>query len=285
MSVALLHEVPAPELVVLAPAALMSANELPASLSSAEVVDLRTITRPRAQETLLVSTAEAWHRGGIALGPAALKRRIVDSYDRIAERFSARWANHPPLQTLELFVLCLPANARVLDAGCGPGHHARFLAGCGHDVVGVDISQGMLHIARRSVRGVLLINMDIQRLRFPDGAFHGIWCAGAAMHVPREDMQSLLRSFRRILRPGGVLGLAMQVGRPSEIVDYEDDHRFFEYYRDTNELVRVVERAGFRLLVSDYGETARNTHGLDLRLKWATIYAEASENPATRRAE
>ena len=266
-----------PDLVLLAPGALVSAQDLPASFANAGIVDLRGMTTPAAQERPLVSAIEAWHRGGDRLTPTALKQRVVGSYDRIAEKFAARWSNHPPVQTLESFVSKLPATSRVLDAGCGPGHHAQFLARCGHEVTGIDLSEGMLRIARRSVHGIRLVKMDIQALRFPAGTFDGIWCAGAAMHIPREDILSLLRGFRSALRPAGVLGLAIQVGRSSEIVRYDDDDRFFEYYRDPGEVSRLVARAGFRVVASDYGETARNTHGLDLTLKWATVYAERCE--------
>lgn len=161
----------------------------------------------------------------------------------------------------------------MLDAGCGPGHHAAFLAARGHDVVGVDISAGMLRIARSRMPAGTFLRRDIQDLRFPPGVFDGVWCAGAAMHIPREEIVGVLRGFRRLVRPGGVVGVNMQIGRRSEVVEYDNDHRFFEYYRDVDEIARLIGRSGLRPVAVDVGTTSRNTHGLDLRLTWATIVA------------
>jgi SAM-dependent methyltransferase len=270
-----------PDLVVLAPGCQLSPPDLPEPLARAVVFDLRGETAPaRGQDTLAALVGDAVpssrDRTRRGLDHARLKRDIVRSYDCIAEKFAAQWVDHPPVQALETFVRLLPRRARVLDAGCGPGHHARFLSKCGNDVIGVDLSDGMLQIARRRVGAVPFVRMDIQALCFPAGTFDGVWCAAAAIHVPREEIRALLRGFRRTLRPGGVLALNMQVGRQSEVVDFHGDRRFFEYYRDGQDITAHVSSAGFAVAASDYGETSRNTHDADLTLRWVTVYARAS---------
>ena len=116
--------------------------------------------------------------------------------------------------------------------------------------------------------------------------FDGIWCAAMAIHVSREDLDALLRGFRRVLRPTGVLGINMQIGRPSEVVEYGRDMRFFEYYRNSEELEAIVRRAGFDLVATDYGETSRNTHELDLTLRWSTLIVRpASAGMVRKRSE
>jgi hypothetical protein len=79
-----------------------------------------------------------------------------------------------------------------------------------------------------------------------------------------------------MLRPNGIAGINMQVGRSSEVVDYDGDRRFFEYYRNGDEIAHLMGAAGFRVVGFDYGETARNTHNVDITLKWATVYAQGS---------
>ena len=111
--------------------------------------------------------------------------------------------------------------------GCEHGHHAQVLSKRGNEVTAIDLSEAMLVIARRRVRLVSFAYMDIQALSFPPATFDAIWCAATAIHVPREEIGALLRGFRRTLRPNGILGINMQVGRASEIVDYCGDRRFF----------------------------------------------------------
>ena len=75
------------------------------------------------------------------------------------------------------------------------------------------------------------------------------------------------------MKPDGILALNFQVGRRSELVQRQFDRRFFEYYRDSSEVAKLLRAAGFGVEAALYGETKRNTHDLDITLKWSTLYA------------
>jgi SAM-dependent methyltransferase len=209
------------------------------------------------------------------LGAPHVHRANMASYDAIAEPFAERWFAHPPMRELEHFLARLPRRSRVLDAGCGPAHHAALMARAGHDVIGIDASAGMLRQARLRAAQVRTARMSLDALCFRAGAFDAVWCAAAILHVPREHLPQVLAGFRRVLRPGGWLGLNFQVGRGSEVVERGADRRFFEYYPDARSVIRELRRAGFTVDSTLCGETGRNTHGLDLTLRWATVYASA----------
>jgi len=208
-----------------------------------------------------------------SLAPATLQRMTVCSYNAIAEQFSDYWFGHPPQRELDQFLRRLAPNSSVLDVGCGPGHHAKVLADAGHDVVAIDLSDGMLAQARQRVRSIRLVKMDMRALRFGSGAFDAIWCSAAAHHVPREQLLPVLSGFRRVLKPGGLLGLNLQVGRRSEIVERQLDRRFFEYYSHGEEIAAVLNAAGFFVEGELYGKSGCNTYGLDMILHWSTLYA------------
>jgi SAM-dependent methyltransferase len=105
--------------------------------------------------------------------------------------------------------LGLPAGARVLDAGCGPGHLLRALASRGFRVTGMDASPGMLRVARATLEGlasafpVSFALGNIELLPFRDGAFDLV-CSNGVIEYLREDRVALLEMFR-VLRPGGRL--------------------------------------------------------------------------------
>jgi ubiquinone/menaquinone biosynthesis C-methylase UbiE len=98
------------------------------------------------------------------------------------------------------------AGQRVCDLACGQGRVARHLAAKGAQVVGIDLSAGLLAIARRyeeaEARGIEYVQADARHLDARDlGAFDGVLCFLALMDIP--DLAATLHSVARILRPGG----------------------------------------------------------------------------------
>jgi Methyltransferase domain len=92
---------------------------------------------------------------------------------------------------------------RALDAACGTGRHAEYLAGLGHRVTGVDSSPEMLARARGRVPAAGFLLGDLHRLPVPDGAMDLVVCALALVHV--RALGPVMAEFARVLRPGGHL--------------------------------------------------------------------------------
>jgi ubiquinone/menaquinone biosynthesis C-methylase UbiE len=91
----------------------------------------------------------------------------------------------------------------ALDAACGTGRFAEFLARRGHRVIGVDSSPDMLAYARRRVPTGEFRLGELDRLPLPDDSVGVIVCALALVHVPR--LEPVFAEFARVLRPGGDL--------------------------------------------------------------------------------
>jgi SAM-dependent methyltransferase len=89
----------------------------------------------------------------------------------------------------------------ALDAACGTGRFAGFLARRGHRVIGVDSSPDMLAHARRRVPDGEFHVGELNRLPLADDSVDVIVCALALVHVPR--LEPVLAEFARVLRPGG----------------------------------------------------------------------------------
>src|SRR5580698_3386134 len=91
----------------------------------------------------------------------------------------------------------------ALDAACGTGRFAEFLARRGHQVIGVDSSPDMLAYARQRVPDGEFHIAELDRLPLPDDSVDVIVSALALVHVP--GLQPVLTEFARVLRPGGDL--------------------------------------------------------------------------------
>ena len=108
----------------------------------------------------------------------------------------------------------VPVGARVLDVGTGTGVVALAAAqrtGPAGSVVALDLSPGMLAHARRKLADAGIahaefVEADTQRLDFPDASFDLVLCSSVLPFVP--DMLAAVREWRRVLKPGGRVGLS-----------------------------------------------------------------------------
>ena len=82
----------------------------------------------------------------------------------------------------------------ILDAGCGTGELSRLLLEAGYDVIGVDVSESMLAVAREKNPGQLLLRQDLTRLDLY-GTVQGVVCMQDTLNHLRS-----LKDFREVLR-------------------------------------------------------------------------------------
>jgi SAM-dependent methyltransferase len=159
----------------------------------------------------------------------------------------------------------------VADLGCGPGHDLALLRARGFDAVGVDLSSGMLALAREQGP---VVQGDLRRPPLQDGAFDGVWSSAALLHVPMPDVASTLAAWHRLLRPGGRLGLCTSLGGEQgwELVPYATPKpvplelsRWYVHH-DRGHLLTLLSEAGFLVEQADSYQGKRS---------WLQVHATA----------
>lgn len=102
---------------------------------------------------------------------------------------------------------------RVLDAGCGNGRIAGWLAARGADVVGIDPSPAMIAAAMSRVACATFLEADVESLPFGDHEFDAVLTVTVLQYLALSPARfsSALRELRRVLRRSGRIVLLEQV--------------------------------------------------------------------------
>jgi ubiquinone/menaquinone biosynthesis C-methylase UbiE len=154
---------------------------------------------------------------GQASPPArGMKGDAMRYFDREAEQYAERylvpassdvlWHRHRAL--LEMVrAMGLPAGARIVDLGCGPGVLSRDLARAGFSGVGLDGAAAMIQRCRTAAAAAGIADRwqygvgDVEAIPFEDATFDAAVCAGVIEYLPSDER--LLSEVARVLRPGG----------------------------------------------------------------------------------
>jgi len=143
--------------------------------------------------------------------------RVAQYWDSIADRylhlFRYEFETKPyDLEVLKTFASSLSSGSYVCDAGCGPcAHVTRILSDHYLKVVGIDISPRCVLLAQQEQPCLKFEVMNMENMVFADGELDGLVAYYALHYQPKSTMNSIVREFARVLRPGGrVLVVAKQ---------------------------------------------------------------------------
>jgi len=128
--------------------------------------------------------------------------RIAPVYDLMNRTMTAGLDRRWRRITAEAVVR--PGDA-VLDACCGTGDLAIADVRAGGRVSGLDFSERMLERARSKAPDLEWVSGDVLALPFEDGSFDSAVVGFGVRNV--EDLEVALKELRRVLRPGGRLGI------------------------------------------------------------------------------
>ena len=142
--------------------------------------------------------------------------------------------------------------SRILDAGCGAGRHALFMAREGMTPYGLDFSSSGVEYTKDLLAengygpfADNIVQAGCDAMPFADNSFDGLISFGVLYYLPYSKIVDSVREFRRVLKPGG---------KCLVLVRSLEDYRFISGEKtEERNTVRVTETAADRSAASENG--------------------------------
>jgi SAM-dependent methyltransferase len=176
-----------------------------------------------------------------------------ECYNKIADKYFELFKNELvdkkfDRDLLDNFAGYFDKDSLICDAGCGPiAHTGRYLSDKGLNVIGTDISDRCIEIAKTYNPGMKFIRTDFFEWDFPEKYFDGILSLYSIMYTPKNFINDLIKIFHKALKPYGKLLLVakegINEGYVSEILNIKT--RVYETYFTEQEIKDFLLNYGF----------------------------------------
>jgi SAM-dependent methyltransferase len=179
---------------------------------------------------------------------------------RYAEEIGDEMA-HKPID--RAWLACLAELARqagsggiIADVGCGPGQVAAHLAEIGARATGIDLSPGMVELARKRYPDIAFEVGSLLALPVADGAWAGAVCAYSIIHLEPHERPAAFGELARAIAPGGWLLLSFHISgeghRPGETAHvgqwWGHDVDLDFHYLSPQTIAEELRAAGFEVM-------------------------------------
>ncbi|MGH9857046.1 MAG: class I SAM-dependent methyltransferase [Acidobacteriota bacterium] len=154
------------------------------------------------------------------------------------------------------------------------GERRTYFFSRGAKVTGIDISQGLLSMAKEHFPQITFATGDFRELPFADETFDGVWAHAALVHLETVgDVKKSLQEFYRVLKKHGILHVYVKEQRSKEktaiVSDQLSQHeRFFRYFTE-EEMQGYLKETGFttKEITIRHSKSRKG-------LSWICIFAE-----------
>lgn len=142
----------------------------------------------------------------------------------------------------EKFEALLPANAKLLDAGCGSGRDTKHFLSKGYQVNAMDASDEMVK------RACAFTGIDVKKAYFEEieekDAYDGIWSCASLLHVPKQSIPTIFEKFIAALKPERIWYMSFKYGEDERT----KDGRLFNDYTESSLNVLLDEHPQLKLI-------------------------------------
>jgi len=138
----------------------------------------------------------------------------------------------------------------ILEIGCGTGYYCRYLKKRGGEVIGVDLSNNMLKLAKKYAKnsslGILFLKNTAEDMGFKNESFDMILSVTVLQHNENSRLKMIVREMSRILKRGGKAIIFEDIA-PKKIEVRMDKKGMIQLFRPVGEYVSIFKRYDMKL--------------------------------------
>jgi demethylmenaquinone methyltransferase/2-methoxy-6-polyprenyl-1,4-benzoquinol methylase len=156
------------------------------------------------------------------------RKQARQSYNAMSRWYDLFTGSEKRFTDIGIQMLDIQTGESVLEIGCGTGHALSGFAKRGGIITAIDISDGMLDVARRQTKNktVGFCQADGLSLPFPKGQFDAAFTSFTLELFDTPDIPLVLKECHRVLKVGGRIGIVSLAKQETTAVRvYEWFHR------------------------------------------------------------
>ena len=176
------------------------------------------------------------------------KQKTVDAYNKnaklIADKFDTQGARATDNE--EVLGLVKKENPNVLEIGCGNGRDAEEMVKHTKNYLGIDISEGLIKLAKEKVPEARFEVADMEEFKFPRG-LDVIIAFASLLHVNKESFRKILREGFESLNPDGIFRISLKHSDTYKEIEKNDQFGTRTFYFYSEEDIKNLSK-GFKIL-------------------------------------
>lgn len=200
----------------------------------------------------------------------------VDTYSLLARKYDNDFgSDYSDAPYIDKFLESLNGKD-VLDIGCGPGGLTNYMSERGFNVMGIDLSDEMLKIAKAKYKNITFKKMDMREIAI-DKKFDGISLLYSLFHLTKKEVEAVLLKYYNLLKPNGKMLITLEYGHGEKVIKEPMDQNLlmFVNYYDLEEITNVLQKHNFGVYYSAYKQVPEG----DLSDKEIVILCEKLDLP------
>ncbi len=188
-------------------------------------------------------------------------KKMPDYYQKNYNAYQEKTFSIDPASFLAPLAQRLPAEAFILDVGCGSGRDLLWMKKKGFDVIGFERSPGLAELARDNV-GCEVIEGDFETYDFSSILVDAVMLVGALVHLPHERFSKVFDNITDAISDNGSVLITLKQGSGDRT---DPDGRVFYLWEDPK-ASEVFDTLGFK--VCDFSTSVSKTGSGDVWMSY-----------------